>query len=135
MTNTATIKLQLLREWTSDTFVAIDNENFKSDYGDAIVLKENEVDLFLKERVKEEIPYLENDLLKEHLPEKFHNDFILDELKELCKFDHTILSKFIKDESLFSWDVSQSVPLNDLILIDADSTYMNGHWLFYLKNE
>ncbi len=129
-------KLEVLRERTGEDFVQIDAQNFKSDKADAIVLEEKkELPEFLKDRVKEEIPYLKNEILKNFLPEKFHNDFILDEYKELCKFDHTLLSNLIKDELGLTYAVMGQNQYADLVCIDSTPLFSKGYWIFYLPHE
>ena len=128
-------RLKLLRSVIGEEFVEIDPQNFKSENGDAIVLHDDELHDFVKERIKEEIPFLSNELLKKYLPQKFQNDFFLDEYKNLSKYDHTLLSNLISDEILFGWDVTNTVPINDLVMIDSDVTYTNKHWVFYLKHK
>lgn len=127
-------KLELLIREIGEEFVEIDNQHFKSERGDAIVLHDDELSDFVSIRIKEEIPYLSNSLLKKYLPEQFQNDFILDEYKEICKFDYSLLSNLIKDELLFNWDVTHTIPVEDLVMIDSEVSYRNQYWIFYLKN-
>ena len=128
--------LEVLKRVTGDDFVQIDAQNFKSEYGDAIYLENHDAVVhYIKETVKEEIPYLNNDLLREYLPKKFHNDYILEDYKELCKFDHTILSNLIKDDYMFAYDVMKIISISDLVLIDSEVHRNGDAWIFYLKHE
>jgi len=129
-------KLEVLREKTGEDFVQIDTHNFKSSKADVIIFENyDEVADFIKESVLEEIPYICNDLLREYLPERFHNDLILSELKEMCKFDHTILSNFISDKLMFTYDVMKINILTDLVMIDSEIYRAGDYWIFYLEHE
>ena len=132
-------KLEVLKRVTGDDFVAIDAQNFKSEQGDVVYLENHdEVVNYIRESVKQEIPYLSNDLLREHLPKgvyRFDSDFMLNESKEFAKYDHTIISNAIKDDRMFAYDVMKIVSLSDLVLIDSE-VYRDGDaFIFYLKHE
>jgi hypothetical protein len=129
-------RLETLQEVTNEVFVKIDSTNYKSESSDAIVLNENEFNKLLDSRIKEEIPFIENDILKYHLPDKFQYEVILDQYKELSKFDHTLLSNFIIDETLFSMAVlnSSDISIEDLIL-DGSTLIRKNNLLIFVTNK
>lgn len=125
-------KLEILNKVGDDLFVVINDTNYKSDRYDAIVLDGDEFQELLKSRVKEEIPFLDNSVLVKYLPEKFNNELILNEYKELSKFDHTLLSNHITDENLFLLDVigHLNISICDLILDESENIITDNYSIF-----
>lgn len=76
-----------------------ENGNSLYRHGNDIFLVANRSELgrIIYDRIIEDIYDIDNEILREFLPAKFHNELILDEYKELSKFDHTILSNSITD--------------------------------------
>jgi hypothetical protein len=129
-------KLQILREVTGEDFKAINDSEFRSNKGDEILIIENdEISNSITEAVKKEIPYLSNEFLIKHLPEKYSDNIILNELKELCKFDHTLLSNFINNITLFISEVLKIKSIPELILDGSQLIENKNFYIFYLKNE
>lgn len=127
-------KLNTLNGIGQGEFTSISNTIYKSDKADAIVLTRVELEEMLKLRVKEEIPYTKNSILKKHLPKKFKNKLILNEMKELSKFDHTLLSNLIVDEELFYYDMlsPKNLDIADLILGDSKLVFSNEIYSIFL---
>lgn len=126
-------RIDVLERNFGDGFVLINEQNYKSESADALVLLHDEVDVLITKRLKEEIPYIQNNILKKHLPKKFHNDLILDEYKELSKFDHTVLSNFILDENIFQLEMltDNKEFFTDLILVGSEMKVDDGYYIFY----
>jgi len=86
-------------------FVCIqDNKLYKNDKYNVFIYDKNEYYLKIKKSLFEEIPYMKNEFLKPHLTEKFQSDIILNDIKELSKFDHTLISGNIKNYEMFYID-------------------------------
>lgn len=139
-------KLEVLKRVTGDDFVAIDAQNFKSKEGDVVYLETyDDVVTYILKNIKEELPYLSNDLLRLHLPKgvfRYESDFMLDELKEFAKADHRFLSEAIKDMKMLAYDVmnyvnqdDSTLSVADLVLIDSEVYREGQSWIFYLKHE
>lgn len=113
-------KNKALNKLNIGQFEAVNKKYFKSSSADAVVLTKKELINLIRERVCEEIPYIGNEVLKKYLPERFNfrNDFMLSELKELAKFDHTMVSNHILDMDLFVYDIlnNHGYTTEDLIL-------------------
>lgn len=128
-------KLQILKEVTGENFHQINEDYFKSDKGEIFISSKEGFLEKLIEICKKEIPFLENNFLLKYLPEKFNNFLLLEELKELCKFDHTLLSNFIDSLLIFVHEVSNKIGLSNLFLDGSEEIQNNNYYIFYLKNE
>lgn len=121
-------RLDFLNTLGKGDFMQITEHDFKSETTDAIVLTEGEFTELIKERVLEEIPYLWNDFLKGHLRKQYSSDLILNEYKELAKFDHTMVSNNLLDKDLFVHDVINNIEGMEVteLIYSGSALHMNG---------
>ena len=132
-------RIEILNNLNLGEFIEINDIEYKSENGDAIVVNRTEMEDLIKERLKDEIPFLDNEILKKHLPEKYQIDIVLDDYKELSKFDNTMLFNSIIDPDLFFLeliDPVSNIAVSELLLsnsqfIYGDDTYM----IFYTPIE
>jgi len=128
-------RLKALKGISNEEFVKIDNTNFKSDESDALVVTQEEINELLVTRINEEIPFISNLLLRVFLPERFNNDLILTEIKELAKYDHTLLSNLINDKELFYTTIlSYNSSISDWIL-DGSEITKNGNYFVFIREK
>jgi len=128
-------KLEVLKKVIGEDFIEINDTDYKSEHGDAIIVQTEYMFEYVKDKVKEEIPFLDREILKKYLPEKFQNDLILSEYQELSKFDHTMLSNLIEDDIQFSLEVLSKIGAAEIILSGSEEHISDGYVIFYLKHE
>lgn len=115
---------EILKDNGFGEFLAIkENELYQNSKYNAFVYNTTSFAKALRKVLLEEIPYMENDFLKKHLPEKFSSVEVLNDYKELSKFDHTMLSNSILDiESFLIESMIQYTGLKQIELLHPNAT-------------
>lgn len=135
-----TTKLELLKNVTGEDFFEIQcnnkpNQNFyQCEKGEAFIIENEKYQDYLIDAAKTEIAFLPIGILTECLPEKFHNKIILENLKELCKFDRTILLNHVKNMSMYLGQVIMLRGEHNLILENSKLFETKEYKILYAEN-
>lgn len=127
-------RIEILNNLNLGEFIEINDIEYKSENGDAIVVNRTEMEDLIKERLKDEIPFLDNEILKKHLPEKYQIDIVLDDYKELSKFDNTMLFNSIIDPDLFFIELigpESNIAVSELLLSNSQFVYGDDDYMIF----